>query len=252
MISVGVGLGAAVVLRGLSRIRGPVRLLPPQSHARRHRRVIVRVGFRAAGIVGKEPSEAQAAVIGQCVLAGLVVSVIDLRLSLVAVLAPWVRSIATRRRARVDRLEAVVESLPEVVDVLRVAADSGLSVAQSVSAVGNHVHGPIADSLRRAAQRSKRGAALADELQQAGSELGEAVQPLIRVLVTALRYGLPVSDSLERIAGDVRLQRRRLAEIRARRVPIRLLFPLVLCVLPAFGLLTVVPVLVDSIDSLRR
>ena len=50
-----------------------------------------------------------------------------------------------------------------------------------------------------------------------------------------------------RLAQEVRADVRRRAEARARTVPVRLLFPLVFCVLPAFALLTVVPVLLDGI-----
>jgi len=59
------------------------------------------------------------------------------------------------------------------------------------------------------------------------------------VLAGAERYGTPLLPALDRLALDARLDRRRRAEEAARRVPVKLLFPLVLCVLPAFGLLTV-------------
>jgi tight adherence protein C len=53
------------------------------------------------------------------------------------------------------------------------------------------------------------------------------------------------------LATDVRADRRRRAEEAARRVPVKLLFPLVLCVLPAFALLTVAPLLAGALGSLR-
>src|SRR3712207_6889914 len=51
--------------------------------------------------------------------------------------------------------------------------------------------------------------------------------------------------SLDRLAFEVRADRRRRAEEAARRVPVKLLFPLVLCTLPAFALLTMAPLLAD-------
>ena len=47
------------------------------------------------------------------------------------------------------------------------------------------------------------------------------------------------------------MQRRRRAEVAARKLPVKLLFPLVLCILPAFALLTVVPVIVSSLRALE-
>ena len=56
--------------------------------------------------------------------------------------------------------------------------------------------------------------------------------PLLRLLVAAHRDGTPVAEPLARLAGEQRLARRRLAEARARQVPVRLLFPFVFCTSP--------------------
>ena len=81
-------------------------------------------------------------------------------------------------------------------------------------------------------------------------DLGAAVRPLVAALVAAERYGAAVGARLERLALDARLAHRRRAEEAARRLPVQLLFPLVGCILPAFGLLTVVPLLAASMPRL--
>jgi tight adherence protein C len=58
-----------------------------------------------------------------------------------------------------------------------------------------------------------------------------------------------VGATLARLSSEARADLRRRAEARARTVPVRLLFPLVFLVLPAFGLLTVAPVLLDGFGS---
>jgi pilus assembly protein TadC len=57
---------------------------------------------------------------------------------------------------------------------------------------------------------------------------------------------------LERLAADARQMRRRRFDERARRLPVRLAVPLVLCTLPSFALLTVVPLLLAALTSLHR
>jgi tight adherence protein C len=69
--------------------------------------------------------------------------------------------------------------------------------------------------------------------------------------VASERYGAPLADALVTLAADARADRRRRAEEAARRVPVQLLFPLVLCVLPAFVLLTLAPLLAGALGSLR-
>jgi pilus assembly protein TadC len=66
-------------------------------------------------------------------------------------------------------------------------------------------------------------------------------------LVLSERTGAPVAEALARLAEQARTDARRAAETRARALPTKLLFPLVLCVLPAFGVLTIVPTLIGGL-----
>ncbi len=155
-----------------------------------------------------------------------------------------------RRRER-RAADAVIDELPEVVDLFVLAAGAGLTVPLAVPAVARRATGPIGAGLAAADQAARLGRALPDALADLAASLGEPVRGLVAVLVSAERYGTPLVDSLARLAADVRVQRRRRAEAAARRVPVKLLFPLVLCTLPAFALLTVVPLLLSALGSLR-
>ena len=75
-------------------------------------------------------------------------------------------------------------------------------------------------------------------------------RPLVEALADHDRYGTPLGPVLERVSIDSRLRRRRQAEEAARRLPVTLLFPLVLTTLPAFALLTIAPLLVGPSRSL--
>ena len=70
-------------------------------------------------------------------------------------------------------------------------------------------------------------------------------------LVASERYGAPLAAGLDRLAAEVRASRRRRADEVARKVSVKLLFPLVLCILPAFALLTVAPLIASALKSLR-
>ncbi|MDP9070058.1 MAG: type II secretion system F family protein, partial [Actinomycetota bacterium] len=105
--------------------------------------------------------------------------------------------------------------------------------------------------LRRVASEASRGRRLADAVEELPARAGEAVRPLVSALVACERYGAPLAPALERIAADVRRRRQRRAEEAARKVPVTLLFPLVLCILPAFALLTVAPLIAGALRELR-
>ena len=121
---------------------------------------------------------------------------------------------------------------------------------QALDGVARHSDGPLAAELRRIGYEVARGRRLADALDDLPPR-GEALRPLVAALVAADRYGAPLGPGLERLADDVRATCRRRAEELARRVPVKLLFPLVTCILPAFALLTVAPLIASALRSLR-
>lgn len=140
--------------------------------------------------------------------------------------------------------------LPELVDLFRLAVGAGLSVHQIVDLVEPWAPAVFAPALAEIRRRVSLGQRLGDALDVL-DDLGETVRPLASVLRTAAFDGIALGPALDRVAADARLQRRRWAEINARRLPVQLLFPLVTCILPAFGLLAVVPLFVASLGSLR-
>jgi len=169
---------------------------------------------------------------------------------LVPMAACAVPRVRRRRRLRAEA-GAVADELPLAADLFVLAAGAGLTVPMAVAAVAPRTTGPLGTALRQAQRRTDLGQHPADALGGVVDQAGESVRPLVGVLVSAERYGTPLVGPLERVADEVRRQRRRHAEEVARRVPVKLLFPLVLCTLPAFGLLTVVPLLVSAFAGLR-
>ncbi len=155
-----------------------------------------------------------------------------------------------RRRAARDVATGAVVELPEVIDLFVLAVGSGLNVATAVATVAARSPPVHRRALTAAVDRVEHGERLGDALEAVVEELGEPVRPLIAALVASERYGVALLPSLERLVAEARADRRRRAETAARRVPVLLLFPLVLCVLPAFCLLTLAPLLAATIRSI--
>ena len=166
-------------------------------------------------------------------------------------IAVWAVPVLRGRRTRARARDIVRRSLPEVVDLFTLTVGAGLTVPLAVAAVARHHDGPIALELQHVTEDMARGRRCADSLDDAAHRLGPDVRGVFAALAASDRYGAPLADALVRIGDEVRADRRRRAEEAARRVPVRLLFPLVLCVLPAFALLTVAPVLAGALGSLR-
>lgn len=163
----------------------------------------------------------------------------------------WRQGAGGRREDR-RRFAAVAAAVPDVVDLFAVAiASSGNVLLATEAVVRAAPPGPLTDELATALDEVASGARLADALARVPDRAGEAVRPLVAALVDAERYGSALGPALDRVADEARRSRQRRGEEAARQVPVKLLFPLVLCVLPAFALLTVAPLIAGGLRSLR-
>lgn len=204
------------------------------------RQVRHRLGRRADPVADRR--------LGRALLVGGVVTLLD---PVVAVgagagvwLVPW-----WRERQAIARAErAIGVAVPDLVDLVRLGVTAGLPVRGALAAAAEHLDAPLAVRVTAVLDDAGRGRPLADAL--AGAALGTTAQPLVDALVAGERYGAPLSGVLERVADEARRAERLRAERAARRLPVALLFPLVLCTLPAFALVTVVPVLVSTLSAL--
>jgi tight adherence protein C len=155
----------------------------------------------------------------------------------------------TRQRLAVQRIQA--GELPALLDLLRVLLDAGVSAPQAFAALA--VYGPASLCVPCAAvgERVRRGHLFADALDGFVADVGRAALPLVGALQAANRYGTGVASALDSIAVELRLLRQRQLEEATRRLPVLLLFPLICCILPAFALLTIVPLLGGGLSALR-
>jgi tight adherence protein C len=200
------------------------------------------------GLSPPSPARRRLAAVGVAVVVALVLHPVLVALPVLAALV--LPRLDARRRLR-ERDAAVVDQLPDVVDLLRLTTHAGLPVAAAVTSIGDRPGGPIGTALAAAAGLLSRGASTGDVLVTLLETCGPACRPLVDALADHDRYGTPLGPVLDRVSIDCRLRRRRSAEEAARRLPVTLLFPLVLTTLPAFALLTIVPLLVGSFSSLR-
>ena len=132
-------------------------------------------------------------------------------------------------------------------DLLAVALAAGLTPFLALDVVARFGPEPVAGRLGVLLAAAGAGQRLADALDaEAARDPGTAA--LLALLAASERSGAPVGAALGRLAASTRAQIGRRAMARARTVPVRLLFPLVFLVLPAFLLLTVAPVVLAALS----
>jgi Flp pilus assembly protein TadB len=151
-----------------------------------------------------------------------------------------------RRTARMD------DELPQLLDLLAAASHAGLGGPLALRRAVDGIRGPLADELGLVLTAVDLGGRWREELRAAADRLE---LPDLQRAVTALSrtetLGSSLSDAITELASRVRDARRAAMTERARKAPVKMLFPLVFLVLPAFLLLTVVPVLLSTLRSIR-
>jgi len=154
----------------------------------------------------------------------------------------------TRHRAGRDAA-ALGPEVPVTLDLLGVAVGAGCTPYLAVDIAARWAPPGMASRLAGVQDACALGATFVDALDDLAAR-APPLRPLSDALLASDRLGAPVGPALARLAADQRAQLRRHAEANARRVPVRLLFPLVFVVLPAFGLLTVIPTLLAGFSRI--
>jgi tight adherence protein C len=162
-------------------------------------------------------------------------------------------SVGRRRsgRARRRRLVAIDAEIPQLLDLLAAGSSAGLAAPLALRRAVDGLAGPLADEVRATVRSVDLGARWRDELEGLADRLD---LPDLRRTVAALTrtetLGASLAEATAELAASVRQARRAATAERARTAPVKMLFPLVFLVLPAFLLLTVVPVLLTTVRSI--
>ncbi len=160
-----------------------------------------------------------------------------------------VRRLAPIREARRQRA-AIERALPDAMDRLVLGVRAGLTPYQAVCDLARSDMSALGDAFGEVVRRTERGQPFADALRALPERLGTQAGGLADVIATSDRHGLPLGPVLDQLTGEVRSTRRRLDQADARKLPIRLSFPLVICTLPSFVLLAIAPAVIAALSSL--
>ena len=158
----------------------------------------------------------------------------------------------TGRAARRSARRAAEVAYPDALELIVLAVRAGHLPAAAVQAVTPHLPPGLRPAFTEVSTRTRAGQRFADALAALPTLLGPMAAPLADSFAAADRYGLPLAPVLERLADEARQRRRRHADTLARQLPVRMSLPLVLCTLPSFVFLAVVPLLLAALSSLRR
>lgn len=137
------------------------------------------------------------------------------------------------QRAIRARSEAIFKDLPDIVDMLAIAVEAGSGFESALHIVCESFDSPLTEELSTALQEMEFGLPRKQALQQLRDRVDvDVVRTLVLALLQADALGIPIGRVLKSQATEVRARRRAWAREKAAKLPIKIMFPLVLFIFP--------------------
>ncbi|MBI2909620.1 MAG: type II secretion system F family protein [Chloroflexi bacterium] len=155
----------------------------------------------------------------------------------------WLKSKISGRKKRIEK------DLPDTLDLVTICVEAGLTLEAALARVVSRTKGPLADEFRRALQEVSIGKARSKALRDISLRTGVAdLQSIIAALVQSEEIGSSIASVLRVQADAMRIKRRQRAQEQAHQAPVKMLFPLVLFILPAMFTVILGPAVIRLIS----
>lgn len=145
-----------------------------------------------------------------------------------------------------ERQAAITLELPDMLDQMTIAVQAGLGFESAMARAGRNGSGPLAEEFVRTLQDIQLG----QPRRAAYQALAERttvpdLRRFLRAVVQADAYGVSITNVLTVQAAEMRLKRRMRAEEKAMQIPVKVIFPLIVCILPTLFIVLLGPAALD-------
>lgn len=155
------------------------------------------------------------------------------------------------QRRIAQRKKIIQNGLPDALDLFIVCLEAGSSLDQAILKTSQDLdvpYPPLADELRMITTETRAGKPRLEAFKNFATRCGvDDVRALVAMLVQADRFGTSIAQALRTHADTSRTKRRQRAEERAGKIGVKLVFPLVFCLFPAFMVVTAGPGVIQLI-----
>jgi len=151
------------------------------------------------------------------------------------------------------RRKRIRKSLPDSLDLLMINVEAGLAFDAALSQVARNTDGPLAEEFFRVLQEMQIGLGRAAALKALGerSQVQE-LRSFITAMVQADSFGIPIANVLRVQAKEMRVKRSQQVEEQAQKVPVKILFPLIFCIMPALFIVVIGPAAVNIFNAFSK
>ena len=175
-------------------------------------------------------------------------SLLSILIAVCMVAGGWmIPLVLVRRKARV-RLVKIERAIPDLIDLLVVTVEAGLGFSGALRLAADHLSGPLSDELRLSLQEQTMGLGVDEALSNMAARADTpGMRAFVRALAQGERLGISIGHVMRGLAVDMRKRRRQMAEERAQKAPIKMLFPLVFLIFPSLFIVLLTPAVIQLV-----
>lgn len=149
-----------------------------------------------------------------------------------------------------DRSAQMQRALPDAIDLLTISVESGLGFDAAVSQVARNTEGPLAEEFARMLQEMQIGRGRSEALRSMADRTKlPDLRSFVSAMVQADAFGIPVGQVLRVQSSEIRVKKRQWAEEMAQKVPVKILVPLIFCILPTLFIAVLGPAAISIMDN---
>ena len=149
-----------------------------------------------------------------------------------------------------QRQGLIIKSLPDAFDLITTCVEAGLGLDASLARVAEKVQGPFAEELSRTLRDISLGKSRKEAMRELGQRTGVPdLISFVNAVIQAEAMGSSVGTVLRVQAEQLRVRRRQRAEAQAYRAPVKMLFPLVLCIFPTLFIVILGPAVITIMQD---
>lgn len=157
-----------------------------------------------------------------------------------------------RRKVRARKL-AIWKSLPDAFDLVTVCVEAGLGLDAALRHVCEKLRGPLSDEIAQTLREVGMGRARREALEEMAERGGvKELTTFVNAVIQAEQLGTSLGRVLRAQGITMRVQRRQRAEEMAQKAPVKLVFPLVLFIMPTFFIVTLGPIVIHALKVLSE
>jgi tight adherence protein C len=149
-----------------------------------------------------------------------------------------------------NRSETMRRQLPDAIDMLTISVEAGLGFDAAMTQVARNTTGPLAQEFFRVLQEMQIGMGRSEAMRALAERTRvQEIKVFVSAMVQAEQFGIPIAQVLRVQSREMRVKRSQRAEEQAQKLPVKIIFPVIFCIMPALFVVIIGPAVINIFNN---